>query len=193
MVLICAVWIAWEMTYPVHIAWYLTTCVLRFISSKWVSLIDLRGRIMICCVQKWNGDFFEHVTLKDLGLRIQLGHALGVRCLNPRPATGNEFTVVHSNGIHSVALDFCACETAPGRIAQLLRSRLFPATAISPRAAATFHVLQHFQVLSFESKVSAFEYYNTLSQLTDNIISPPPVGNSLCSTADPYEFPIGSI
>jgi hypothetical protein len=92
-------------------------------------------------MQKWNGNFFECVNLKNIGLRIQLGHAPGVRCLNPRPATGKDFTVLHTNGIHSVAVDFCACETAPEVVAQLLRSCLFPATTKSPRSAATFHVL----------------------------------------------------
>lgn len=125
--------------------------------------------------QIWNGQFFERTTLAKLGLRVQLGHSQNSRCLNPRPATGNEFVVTHSNGVHVIALDFCACETAPSVVSQLLRSRLFPATARFPRSAATFHVLQEFQILSFESKVSAFEFYNALARLTNNIMSPPSV------------------
>jgi hypothetical protein len=117
------------------------------------------------------------VTLKDLGLRIQLGHPVGIHCVNPQKSAGDDFTVIDSNGVHSVALDYCACETAPSAIAQLLRKQLFPATTKFPRTAATFGVLRRFQILSFESKVSVFEFYNALSRTTNNLTSPPPVSH----------------
>jgi hypothetical protein len=129
--------------------------------------------------QKWNGDFFEHTTLKTLGLRIQLGHVSTEHCINPQTAIQDEFIVIDANGIHSVALDFCACETAPATVAQLLRMQLFPATAKSPRSAATFRVLRQFQILSFESKVSAFEFYYSLSRNTNNIDVRPSVCTDL--------------
>src|SRR6202034_1688518 len=116
---------------------------------------------------------------KDIGLRIQLGHAFNTHCINPQPSAGGEFTIIDDNGIHSVALDFCACETAASHTSQLLRKQLFPATDKSPRTAATFGVLRHFQILSFESKLSAFEFYNAISRQTNNITSPPPVSSVL--------------
>ena len=59
---------------------------------------------------------------------------------------------------------------------QLLRERLFPATTTDPKTAATFSVLEQFHLLSFESKVSAFEFYQGLSRLSDNVgIDPPKV------------------
>ena len=125
--------------------------------------------------QKWNGSFFEPTTLRHLGLRIQLGHGTNSHCRNPQTARGNGFVVIHTNGIHVVSLDFCACETAPSLIEQLLRSRLFPCRSKSPRSAATFQVLRNFQLISFESKITAFEFYNALSRLTSNAVSPPPV------------------
>ncbi|KAG2107820.1 hypothetical protein DEU56DRAFT_920537 [Suillus clintonianus] len=51
---------------------------------------------------------------------------------------------------------------------QLLRMRWYPATVSEPRTAATFTVLQHFHILSFESKVSAYEFYQSLARRTDN-------------------------
>lgn len=58
---------------------------------------------------------------------------------------------------------------------QLLRARLYPATISQPKTAATFDVLKTFQLLSFMSKVSAYEFYHSLARLTDNTgtISPP--------------------
>lgn len=125
--------------------------------------------------QKWNGNFFEPTTLKSLGLRTQLGHGIGSHCRNPQPARGDEFFVIHTNGIHTISLDFCACETAPSLVQQLLRSRLFPTRSKLPRSAATFQVLRNFQLISFESKITAFGYFNSLSRLTNNTVLPPPV------------------
>ncbi|KAG1746426.1 hypothetical protein EDB19DRAFT_1952649 [Suillus lakei] len=96
-------------------------------------------------LQKWNGMFFERVTLKALGLRIQLGHAPG-----------------------QVSLDFCGCSNAVAHVQQLLRISWFPSTTANPKTAATFRLLEEFHILSFESKVSAYEFYNALTRRTNN-------------------------
>jgi hypothetical protein len=101
-------------------------------------------------------------------LRVQLGHRVGDRCINPQPATGDDFVVVDVSGVHEVGLDYCACTTALGPVEQLLRARWFPATTIGPKTAATFVALEHFQLLTFESKASVFEFYRTLMRRVDN-------------------------
>lgn len=61
---------------------------------------------------------------------------------------------------------------------QLLRAGLFPVTSEHPQAAITFRTLELFELLSYESKVSAYEYYRTLSRLTDNTgMKTPPVSH----------------
>ncbi|KAG1788040.1 uncharacterized protein HD556DRAFT_1434199 [Suillus plorans] len=117
-------------------------------------------------IKHWKDEFFHAVTLKSLGLRIQLGHPTQERCYNP--AACQDFIVLHVNGVHEVALDFCGCETAQSPTTQLLRIRWFPATVLEPKTAATFKLLRHFHILSFESKVSTFEYWQTLTRLTHN-------------------------
>jgi len=88
----------------------------------------------------------------------------------------DDFTVIDSDGIHQVSLDYCGCQQASARRIQLLRARLFPSTVIDPKTAATFRVLETFQMLSFTSKVSAYEYYRSLARRTDNTgTTPPPV------------------
>lgn len=111
---------------------------------------------------------FRSTTLKRLGLRIQLGHPVGMRCMNPVSAKGGDFTIIDTTGIHSVALDFCGCGHAESCIVQLLRHRLFPATTTYPQTAVTFRVLESFHLLSTQSKVSAVEYYASLARLSDN-------------------------
>jgi hypothetical protein len=126
--------------------------------------------------KKWNGTFFERISLKSLGLRIQLGHAVGEICCNACPAYNDDFVIIDNNGIHEVGLNFCGCGTAQTRTNQLLRARLFPATVVDPKSAATFRVLEQYHLLSFESKASVFEFYQGLSHLTENIgIDPPKV------------------
>jgi hypothetical protein len=58
----------------------------------------------------------------------------------------------------------------------LLRARLFPATVIAPKTAVTHTCLEAFELLSYESKITAFKFYRTLTRLTDNTqVNPPKV------------------
>ncbi|KAG1722798.1 uncharacterized protein EDB91DRAFT_1240183 [Suillus paluster] len=100
------------------------------------------------CIKHWNRSFFQKTSLKSLGLCIQLGHHIV-----------NDFVIIDVNGVHAIGLDFCGCQTAQVHVTQLLQVHLFPATTVKPKTAATFRALEHFQILSFESKVSAFEFY----------------------------------
>lgn len=103
-----------------------------------------------------------------MGIRLQLGHPEGVRCPFPKKAFDDDFVVIHADGVESVALDFCGCPSGASHVVQLLRHRLFPATTTDPRTAATFHVLDTFQMLSFTGRISAFEYMRALTRKTNN-------------------------
>ncbi|KAG1902462.1 uncharacterized protein F5891DRAFT_1186576 [Suillus fuscotomentosus] len=116
----------------------------------------------------WNNGYFAHTTLKVLGLRVQLGHPSGECCYNSSTAFYDDFVVLNINGVHEIALDFCACEIAQSPIVQLLHTWWYPSTTVDPRSATTFRLLHHFHILSFESKASTFEYWQTLARLTDN-------------------------
>ncbi|KAJ7315117.1 hypothetical protein DFH08DRAFT_715859 [Mycena albidolilacea] len=129
-------------------------------------------------VEVWiDARFFETVTLKSLGLRIQLGHGRYGTCpgtLAKRAAAADarvpwdEFCIVDSNGVHEVGLDFCTCSLAETHDVQLLRARLYPATTTKPATAATFRVLRDFHLLSLEAKCSAHHFYNKLARQTNN-------------------------
>ncbi|PBK63609.1 hypothetical protein ARMSODRAFT_990143 [Armillaria solidipes] len=116
--------------------------------------------------KKWNGKYFEDVTLKSLGLRVQLGH-WNMHCVNPMPGA-EDFTVLHVNGIHKVAVNFCGCEHRVATRLQMLRFRWFPATVRNPRSCAMFSLLETFHAHTLAGKVSVFEYYRGLLHLTDN-------------------------
>ena len=116
----------------------------------------------------WKNTHFVPVTLKQLGLRIQLGHRPLEQCSNPRCMPNNDFTVLHINGFHSVNLNYCNCEIAKPRYVQLLRYGLWPGSVTFPETAATFSTLKFFHILNFESKTSHFKFYSTLVRLSNN-------------------------
>ncbi|PBK64790.1 hypothetical protein ARMSODRAFT_1022781 [Armillaria solidipes] len=118
-------------------------------------------------IEEWKGEYFERVTLQSLGLHIQLGHA-GRECdaIHEGPS---DFTVLHTNGIHQIAIDFCNCSQRLQHHEQLLRFRWFPATVHQPQTCATFAVLNNFQTMNHAGKLSAWEHFVTLINLMDNL------------------------
>jgi hypothetical protein len=116
--------------------------------------------------QQWNGLYFADVTLQQLGLEVHLGH-LGQHCPHPEHPI-NDFTIVDVNGIHTITLRFCACPGAPHARYQLLQSSWFPASLDRPRTAFTFDVLDTFQLLNLQGKLSAYDFYYSLDHKTDN-------------------------
>ncbi|KAI5984696.1 hypothetical protein F5J12DRAFT_907939 [Pisolithus orientalis] len=104
-------------------------------------------------IKKWNGKFFDHVTLKQLGLIVQLGHEdMFCYCLEHGHL---DFIIVDVNSIHPINVNFCGCEQSMSHCQQLL-------------IACTRTVLDHFLQLTWSSKVSTYEYYCMLECLTNN-------------------------
>ena len=120
-------------------------------------------------IQKWNGTYFEKSSLREAGHIFQLGHHPADPCTDPQ-CSPKPFTIIHTNGIHLVNLAFCGCTKAGNHgtpVEQLLRRRLYPATVLDPQTASTFVLLQSSQLLSLQSKLSLYDYYETIEQLTD--------------------------
>lgn len=114
------------------------------------------------------------MTLKDAGLRVQVGHLPGEVCRRPVRLPEDSFVVVDSDGVHDISLEYCGCETAAPRYIQLLRASLFPATVSEPKTAATFHVLETYQTLSNTAKISGYDFIMAVTRRMDNT-SPPKV------------------
>ncbi len=119
-------------------------------------------------LQEWEGSYYKRTMLTEVGLVVQLGHRTGDSCLNP--ADERSIVVIDVDGVHEVRVQFCGCHLASPLFKQLLRARWFPVTVELPRTAITFRVLQHFQMLSFMSKVSAYKYYQGATGMKKNDI-----------------------
>lgn len=119
------------------------------------------------------GSSFDDVTLRDLGLVVQLGHADGGACSRPQ-LPRSDFCVIEVNGQHRVDLRFCGCDeagAAGSRAQQLLRRGLYPATDHEPHTIFTYCLLEHYHLQSLQGKVSMYNYYQTLERLTDNTMT----------------------
>jgi hypothetical protein len=134
----------------------------RSFVASYLNVVDMHP-------QEWKGSHFQRTSLRDLGLVVSLGHN-GNSC----PSRGtliSDFVVVDTSGIHHIALQFCECyhdiQSQKHHI-QLLRFCWMPATSLKPRTAFTFSLLEMFQLLTAQSKISAYDYYLSILRRTNN-------------------------
>lgn len=127
------------------------------------------GRTLTHSWQRWNGQYYENVQPKDLGLDIQLGHMPGEICERRALHTEENFTLIHTNGVRVVRMHFCKCKLS-GHIppyVQLLRRRFWPATCKQPESATTFEALDLFHRLALYGKLNGYDFVRALEAATD--------------------------
>ncbi|KAF9488293.1 hypothetical protein BDN71DRAFT_1435481 [Pleurotus eryngii] len=134
--------------------------------SGW-SLLGIPSVPMPGLLWWWMGTHFQRTMLKEMGLHVQLGH-LNLDCVNPERGA-KVFTVLHTNGIHIVSVDFCACKhRLPHRI-QLLRTGWYPATTNYSESCASLDLLNMFHILMLTGKILHWEYYCYLEHMRNNL------------------------
>lgn len=115
-------------------------------------------------IQMWTGTYFDAYTLHSLGLVMYLGHG-GAPC--PASVALKEMVIIHTNGIHRRSVQFCDCNDLTENFQQLMILRLFPATLKFPATAFTFDLLETFHQLTLCSKITPYDYFDTLKKLTN--------------------------
>ncbi len=139
------------------------------------SCMSLGAYINTTGYKVWNGLYHERKTLKELGHSVQLGPHIDGCCPCPR-AAHEDFIVINTEIIQEVRVLFCGCAHAENHHTQLLHVRWYPTTVPYLRTACTFNALHFFQLLSLQSKTSAYDFYRSTSWATDNTgLNPPPV------------------
>lgn len=126
--------------------------------------------------QRWNRFFFTRTSLRKCRLRVQLGHAQHECCPEATPLH-RDFVVLHTNGIHKVAVDICDCEhknSAGSAEDQMLRAGWFPVTDMRARTCAMFSCLDLFILSMHQAKTTMYDFYAMLEKLTDNMGVKPP-------------------
>ncbi|PBK82045.1 hypothetical protein ARMGADRAFT_947215 [Armillaria gallica] len=113
-------------------------------------------------------EWFTKTTLRELGLWVQIRHFDSSECICPECA-GQTFTVLDTNGIHEVDIDYCSCDRCKGTTCwqQLLHFGWYPTMPLHPRTCATLMLLDQFHALTHAGKVSAYDYYCYVNTMTD--------------------------
>jgi len=118
-------------------------------------------------LEEWVGTHFSRTPLYHLGYRLCLGHR-GDQCPHrSHTSTMKNTVVVHTNGFHHAAIEFCACNTHAAPPYQLIDADPFPAMLEQPETAFTFESLDSFQKLSLRSKINAYDYHRSLQERTN--------------------------
>jgi hypothetical protein len=118
---------------------------------------------------EWNGHFFVHRTLADLGLILYLGHA-GKSCPHVWRENGPQtLTIGDVTGVHDIRIGWCRCAGAPSFSQQLFNARFFPASYFRPRTAFTFRLLKFFHLLSHVARTTPWDFAGTLHRITNNV------------------------
>lgn len=90
-----------------------------------------------------------------------------MRCPIPSPCD-ERLRIIHTTGVHEVALSYCACNREIPRDLQLLRRGLYPSSQKKVRTCITFALLKLFHLLSLMGKVSTYDMYRSIHRLTNN-------------------------
>ncbi|KAJ7450267.1 hypothetical protein B0H11DRAFT_1743304 [Mycena galericulata] len=144
-------------------------------------IVAVHTRLPTHFVEKWTEKHFERkrTWLRDLGLRVQLGHPVGVVCPF-KQAAPHDFVLYDLSGVHEIGVDFCGCRGSDGNLlnehrVQLLRVCWWPATVLAPNTCATFRLLRLFQMLNCLGKLSAYDFLRGLELCTnhDGLDKPP--------------------
>lgn len=80
-------------------------------------------------------------------------------------------TILHTNGFHILTVAFCGCSSIASSLFhrnQLLRVRLFPASSEKPATAFSFAVLDLYIQEATQGKLSVYDFYLAMMQITDN-------------------------
>ena len=119
-------------------------------------------------IEKWTGTHFTATSLKSLGYILHLGHS-GEQCpnINQNKANSRPMVIMHTNGLHTLPVQFCYCYYAPPDTIQLTNAQLFPATMEHPQTAFSFGVLDQFHQLMLSSKKPSHDYHDSSVKMTD--------------------------
>ena len=120
-------------------------------------------------------DVEDDIEEKDLG-EPMLNHYLPDELTPNYPAgaeigpaqrvIGTYVRVVHTNGIHNIAMINCSCQGNEVLPNDLLAARLLPTSFERIRTLFTAQLLDHFRLSNLELKASAFQFYHLLQRLT---------------------------
>ncbi|ESK83544.1 hypothetical protein Moror_11304 [Moniliophthora roreri MCA 2997] len=92
---------------------------------------------------------------------------------DPCPHSSKTFkrlTLMHTNGITDILVNFCFCSEHLDDFEQLLDLRLFPATVKRVETVFSFELLDEFHLHTLTNKKAVFDYYDALQHKTNLVL-----------------------
>jgi hypothetical protein len=85
-------------------------------------------------------------------------------------ALNNQYIrVVHTNGIHHIALVFCTCQGHENITTDLIFAGWVPTSFVRVRTIFTAAVLDHFRCCNLEMRSSAYQFFQLLRRVTNSL------------------------
>lgn len=85
-------------------------------------------------------------------------------------AFSNQYVwVVHTNGIHHIALIACTCQGHENIITDLIYARWVPTSFVQVRTIFTTSLLDHFRSCNLEMRSSAYQFFQLLQRMTNSL------------------------
>ncbi|KAJ7693121.1 hypothetical protein B0H14DRAFT_2419606, partial [Mycena olivaceomarginata] len=135
-------------------------------------LVEAHRLCLLCRIEVCSHFFLfdSQLMLRQLGLRVQLGHPNNTSCSRTHPGRA-KFVVIVSNGFHHVSVDFSECQCSGSQLhwEQLLSCGWYPATPDNPQSAVTIAALKLFHFISLQGKTTLYYFFNALTKITDNM------------------------
>ncbi|KAJ7683544.1 hypothetical protein B0H17DRAFT_941748, partial [Mycena rosella] len=101
---------------------------------------------------------------------LSFHHDIGESCDQLQAGHVN-FTVIHTNKMQAMDVDFCGCKDAMivgSHCQQVLQRGWYPAMHKEPQMCTTFHILEMFHIMTLQGNVTTYDFYSGLEKLNDN-------------------------
>ncbi|PPQ82072.1 hypothetical protein CVT24_009738, partial [Panaeolus cyanescens] len=118
-------------------------------------------------IEQWEHTHFRKRSTYDIGLVTVLGHDGETACSNP--LLPSNLLVLHTNGWNTIRVQYCGCSKSHtvSRDIQLFRARMLATSSERMRTAFTFDVMELFHELNLQAKITAYDFYHTMSNRSD--------------------------
>ncbi|KAG5221688.1 CxC2 domain-containing protein [Salix suchowensis] len=149
---------------------YCQKCIVEIHRSEPLHLLETTTFREVYTTRPWTSDPVRHPKTVSCPM-VKRGHI--------------DFVLIHTNGIHLVAVDFCGCPDKREHYDQILDVGWWPSSLLDPQTATTFQLLRLFHSLNLQGCIPATDFYRGLEQLNhgDGLVCLP------CVNGDTSEWP----
>lgn len=111
-------------------------------------------------------DFIPYLYVTGEGAGSRTGDGTGIDPILASVTVGSYHRVIHTNGLHHLAMVSCQCKGQESLPLDLFAAQLLPASLKRIKTLFTAQLLDMFRLSNLELKASAYQFYQLLRRLT---------------------------